>query len=61
MPTFIFRRENGQIEYHAGETADKAINWIGQRLSWDGELNTVDVKLPSGRVEKITLTGVKQK
>lgn len=60
MTTFIFRRQSGKIEYLSGETADHALNKIGQRLSWDSDMNSVDVRLPSGKVEKIVLNGVKQ-
>ncbi len=58
---FLFRRETGKIESYIGESANHALNQIGTPLSWDGDLNTVDVKLPSGRVEKIVLTGTVKK
>lgn len=60
MTTFIFRRQSGKIEYLPGETADHDLNKIGQRFSWDSDMNSVDVRLPSGKVEKIVLNGVKQ-
>lgn len=58
MTTFIFRREDGKIQYLSGETADHALNRIGTRLSWDSDSNTVDVRLPSGKVEKLVLNGI---
>ena len=55
---FLFRRANGQIESLSGETANHALNQIGTVLSWDGDLNTVDVRLPSGTVERIVMNGI---
>ena len=58
--TFLFRRESGKIDSFKGESANHSLNQLGQVLSWDGEgLNTVDVRLPSGKVEKLTFTGTR--
>lgn len=56
---FQFRRENGQINSFEGETANQSLNKLGTVLSWDGDMNTVDVRLPSGRTEKIVFVGVR--
>lgn len=56
---FIFRRESGQITYLSGESANHSLNQLGNVLSWDGELNTVDVLLPSGKTEKLTFQGIR--
>lgn len=58
-PQFIFRRESGQIAYLSGESANHSLNQLGNVLSWDGELNTVDVLLPSGKTEKLTFQGIR--
>jgi len=56
---FIFRRESGKIVYLSGESANHSLNQLGNVLSWDGELNTVDVRLPSGKTEKLTFQGIR--
>lgn len=56
---FQFRRENGQINSFEGESANHSLNKLGTVLSWDGDMNTVDVRLPSGRTEKIVFVGVR--
>ena len=56
---FLFRRENGKIDSFKGESANHSLNQLGQVLSWDGDMNTVDVRLPSGKIEKLTFTGAR--
>jgi hypothetical protein len=56
---FIFRRETGRIVYLSGESANHSLNQIGNVLSWDGDMNTVDVRLPSGKTEKLTFQGIR--
>lgn len=55
--TFIWRKPNGMIDHVQANSADDSLNKFGQRLSWDDCMNTVDVRTPSGRIEKYTLTG----
>lgn len=59
MFTFIWRKPNGQIEYIKSNSADESLNKFGIRLSWDDCMNSVDVKTPSGKVQKFVLTGVR--
>ena len=56
---FIFRMADGKIKYLEGQNADHSLNQIGSVVCWDGDSNTVDVRMPSGRVEKITFMGVR--
>jgi len=59
---FIFRRESGKIVYLSGESANHSLNQLGNVLSWDGaemEMSTVDVRLPSGKIEKVTFQGIR--
>lgn len=42
-----------------GESANQSLFKYGSVLSWDGDLNSVDVRKPSGKIEKLVLTGSK--
>jgi hypothetical protein len=54
---FLWRKEDGKIIRTIGESANNSLNSIGNVLSWDSDLNSVDVKLPSNKIEKLYLTG----
>jgi len=56
---FMFRREDGTIASFDGESADASLRKLGTVLSWDADLNTVDVRLPSGRIENVTMVGMR--
>lgn len=56
---FLFRRESGKINSFRGESTNHSLNQLGTVLSWDGDMNTVDVRLPSGRIEKLVFTGTR--
>ena len=55
--TFIWRLPNGQIDHVQSPSADESLNKFGTRLSWDSDMNSVDVRIPSGKIERFTLTG----
>lgn len=55
--TFIWRLPNGQIDHVQSTSADESLNKYGTRLSWDSDMNTVDVRTASGKIERFTLTG----
>lgn len=40
---FLFRSPEGKIESARGESAHDAAHKIGQVLSWDSDLNTLDI------------------
>lgn len=54
---FIWRLPNGQIDHVQASSADESLNRYGTRLSWDSDSNTVDVRSPSGKIERYTLNG----
>lgn len=47
---FLFRSPEGQIKSTRGESAHEAAHQIGQVLSWDADLNTLDI-VRHGRTE----------
>jgi hypothetical protein len=55
--TFIWRLPNGTLDHVQAESADQSLQKYGQRLSWDADLNTVEVLAASGKIERYTLTG----
>jgi len=57
LKTFIWRLPNGRIDHVQAPSADESLNRYGTRLSWDSDTNTVDVRTPSGKIEKYTLNG----
>lgn len=40
---FLFRSPEGKIESARGQSAHEAAHMIGQVLSWDADLNTLDI------------------
>lgn len=53
---FLFRSPEGRIEAPRGETAAEAAQKLGQVLSWDGDLNTLDI-VRHGKTERWTFEG----
>lgn len=56
MTTFLFRAPSGRIHSAVAETAHQAAQTFGQVLSWDGELNTLDL-VRHGKTESWTFEG----
>ena len=53
---FLFRSPSGEIRSARGETANDAANLLGQVLSWDADLNTLDLRR-QGKTERWTFMG----
>lgn len=53
---FLFRSPEGQIKSARGESAHEAAHQIGQVLSWDSDLNTLDI-VRHGKTEVWTFIG----
>ena len=53
---FLFRSPSGKIESARGESAHEAASQLGQVLSWDGDLNTLDI-VRHGKREVWTFIG----
>lgn len=53
---FLFRSPSGEIRSARGETAHDAANRLGQLLSWDSDLNTLDI-VRHGKTERWTFEG----
>lgn len=53
---FLFRSPSGEIRSARGETAHDAANRLGQLLSWDSDLNTLDI-VRHGKTERWAFEG----
>lgn len=54
--TWLFRSPSGRIASARGESAHEAAHQLGQVLSWDGDLNTLDI-VRHGKTEVWTFLG----